>query len=124
MRRFRVDTIRINDVQKRWPGYKALRTEIVKIQEERLKQTEAEIKKQIAEKRAEWEAANEPPDRHHAERWEKHAADERKTNGGGAQVKRANPYSLKRRKADVVNVDVKTEKPAHLMSSKRKTLSK
>ncbi len=110
MRRFRVDTIRINDVQKRWPGYKALRKELVKIQQERLKQTEAAIKKEIAETRAEWEAANEHPDKGiMQERWEKHAAEELKNRMDEVpKLKERSLIPSKGGRLDVVDVDLRT----------------
>ncbi|PWT95571.1 MAG: hypothetical protein C5B55_01125 [Blastocatellia bacterium] len=110
MKRFRVDTIRINDVMKRWPGYKALRKEIVKLQKERLKQTEAAIKDEIAKTRAQWELENDHPDKGILqERWEKHATDELKRRmNEEPKLKERTLIPSKGGKLDVVNVDIRT----------------
>src|ERR1051325_4202824 len=112
MRKFRVDTIRINDVMKRWPGYKQIRKEIVKIQEQRLRDTEVALKRQIAEERPEWEKANEHPDKGiMQERWEKYAAKElKKRMSETPRLKERTLVPSKGHVQDVVDVDVQTGK--------------
>jgi len=110
MRRFRVDIIRINDIQKRWPGYKALRAEIVKIQEAKYRQTEIALRKEIEAERSAWEEANAHPDKGILqERWEKHAAEElQKRMAEVPRLKERNLIPSKGGVLDVVDVDVRT----------------
>jgi hypothetical protein len=56
LRRFPVDTIRINSVQARWPKYKELRKAMVDAQGERLKALQDKFAERLAKDRLAWEA--------------------------------------------------------------------
>lgn len=107
IRRFPVDTIRINSVQTRWSGYKEARKELVEQQEARLKETFDKFKVDMEAERAKW---TEETGRKFAEdqrqiEWEKHVESEFKARAEtNPAFRRARERVLVQAKTNVLDV--------------------